>query len=79
MAQLDIERQRRMELPRLIYASEQICKLGYTVTVRSDMKSLQFEHNSSTVTFFPYSGWATGKTINDGRGLHNLLKQLKQK
>ena len=78
MARLDIERQQRLELPRLNYASQQICKLGYTVTVK-DGNSLQFEHNGSTVTFFPYSGWATGKSINDGRGLQRLLKQLKQK
>lgn len=79
MARLDIERQQRLEFPRLLYASEQICKLGYTVTVQDNMKSLQFEFKGSTVTFFPYSGWATGKSINDGRGLQRLLKQLKQK
>lgn len=79
MARLNIKRQLRLELPRLLYASEQICKLGYTVTVQDDKKSLQFEHNGSIVTFFPYSGWATGKSINDGRGLQRLLKQLKQK
>lgn len=78
MARLDIERQRRLELPRLNYAAQQICKLGYTVTVK-DGNSLEFEHKGSTVTFFPYSGWATGKSINDGRGLQRLLEQLKQK
>jgi len=30
----------------------------------------------STINFFPYSGWHSGKSIEDGRGFKNLLKQL---
>lgn len=38
---------------------------------------IEFEYKGHIVKYFPYSGWATGKTIKDGRGLDNLLKQLK--
>jgi hypothetical protein len=30
------------------------------------------------VKFFPYSGWHTGKSIVDGRGIKKLLAQLKE-
>lgn len=32
--------------------------------------------DGSNIKYFPYSKWATGKAIKDGRGLHNLLKQI---
>ena len=77
MARLDIERQHKLEPKRMDYAQEQIEKLGYKVTRISD-NLLRFEFKGSTINFFPYSGWATGATIKDGRGLKNLLKQLKE-
>lgn len=39
---------------------------------------IEFEYKGHSIKYFPYSGWATGKTIKDGRGLNNLIKQLKQ-
>lgn len=42
-----------------------------------DDTTIKFMYNDSEVIFYPFSGWATGKSINDGRGLQNLLKQLK--
>jgi len=38
---------------------------------------LQFEHQGKQINYFPYSGWASGATIKDGRGLTKLLNQLK--
>ena len=38
--------------------------------------TLQFIFRGSPVTLYPYSGWFTGKTVKDGRGIHNLLKQI---
>lgn len=29
------------------------------------------------VMHYPFTGWHTGKSIKDGRGIQNLLKQLK--
>ena len=76
MARLNIERQGRLEPERIAHAVRRIEQLGYTITLR-DNKKIQFIHKGKTVTFFPYSGWATGKTIQDGRGLDKLIKQLK--
>ena len=38
--------------------------------------TLQFTFRGSPVTLYPYSGWFTGRTITDGRGIKNLLKQI---
>lgn len=73
---LDYERQMRLEPLRMAYAKSQISALGYEV-VEHNKNELRFIHNGKQVKFFPYSGWATGATIRDGRGLKNLLKQLK--
>ena len=76
MARLDIERQIELEPLRMEYAKEQISALGYEVS-EHDGKELRFFNRGKIVKFFPYSGWATGATIKDGRGLRKLLNQLK--
>ncbi len=38
---------------------------------------IEFEYKGHSIKYFPYSEWATGKTIKDGRGLMNLINQLK--
>lgn len=75
MPRLNIERQHRLEPQRMDYAQRQIEKLGYKVNRVSD-NQLRFEFKDSTINFFPYSGWASGATIKDGRGIKNLLKQI---
>ena len=69
MARLNIERQKQLEPIRIEYAVERIKLLGYDIFYKDDKGHI--------VTFFPYSGWATGKTIRDCRGLSKLLKQIK--
>lgn len=76
MKRLDTDRQNELEPKRLAYAKEQITRLGFQITYQ-DEKEIRFEFQGETVKFFPYTGWATGKTIKDGRGLNNLLKQIK--
>lgn len=76
MARLNIERQKRLEPERIEYAVKKIEELGYEVTHR-DCLMIQFTYKGHKVMFYPYSGWATGKTIQDGRELNNLLKQLR--
>ena len=81
MARLDKERQRRLEPARMIKAIAEIKKLGYNAIQVSETR-LQFITNpiqGYTVSYFPYSGWATGREIKDGRGLRKLLNQLKTK
>lgn len=77
MARLDIERQKELEPKRMNYAKEQITKLGYEVKEVSG-NELNFEYMGKMVYFFPYSGWHTGSSITDGRGIKKLLKQIKQ-
>ena len=75
MARLNIERQQRLEPTRIEYAVKRIEELGYEV-IHRDSQMIKFIHKGHPVCFYPYSGWATGKTIQDGRELQKLLKQL---
>lgn len=76
MARLDSQRQKRLEPKRMEEAKR---KIGAIIPNLYDQtsNSISFDFNGHKVTYFPYSGWATGKSINDGRGLENLLKQIK--
>ena len=76
MARLNIERQKQLDPIRIEYAVERIKLLGYDIFYKDDT-SIKFMYKGHIVTFFPYSGWATGKTIRDCRGLSKLLKQIK--
>lgn len=75
MARLDKQKQDRLEPQRMSYAKNKIESLGYKVIQIGD-NELDFGFKGEVVKFFPYSGWATGKSIKDGRGLNNLLNQL---
>lgn len=56
------------------FAVKQLEKRGFKP--RQDGKKIIFDFNGHPVTLFPYSGWHTGKSIKDGRGFENLIKQL---
>lgn len=72
------EREKELEPKRLSFAKNTLEHLGYTVDVVSG-KELQFYHDGDMVRFFPYSGWFTGKSVTDGRGINKLLNQLNSK
>lgn len=76
MSRLNTERQNKLEPIRMRTAINEIQRLGLKITNCTD-KMIEFEYKGHSIKYFPYSGWATGKTIKDGRGLDNLLKQLK--
>lgn len=78
MSRLDKEREERLEPVRMAHAIEKIEALGYEVKKISG-KELQFWYKGKTIRLFPYSGWHSGKTIQDGRGLQKLLNQLEPK
>lgn len=78
MGRLDLEKQKRLEPGRIEYAIKRIEQLGYVVN-STTCKSIEFEFKGSMITYFPYSGWASGKTIKDGRGLENLVNQIRKK
>lgn len=71
-----IESKNKVQKTRLEYAEMMILDLGYDIT-SVNKSELRFEFNGSIIYFFPFTGWHSGKTIQDGRGLNNLLKQLK--
>ena len=37
---------------------------------------ITFPYKGSTIQYFPYKEWASGRTIKDCRGLGNLIKQI---
>ena len=75
MARLDIDRQLELEPKRMDFATHSIEGKGYTVVRISDTE-LRFEYMGHYVYFFPYSGWHSGSSIKDGRGLKKLLRQI---
>jgi len=72
------ERENKLQPIRMQKAIEEIEALKFVIT-KQDKTYLQFDFRGHTITFFPYSGWHTGKTIKDGRGLRKLLNQIKEK
>lgn len=75
MSRLDKEREERLQPKRMATAKQIIIGMGYEITYE-DKTRLEFIHKGDVVKYFPYSGWASGKSIKDGRGLDNLLNQL---
>lgn len=74
---LDKQREEKLQPKRIEYAKEELLKLNIPV-IFEDTTTLKFEYNGNTITFFAYSGWFSGKGVQDGRGIDNLLKQLKK-
>lgn len=76
MARLNQERQDALEPKRMQAAKDALTHIGMEI-IYSDASRIDFLYKGAKVQFYPYSGWHTGKTIRDGRGLANLLNQLK--
>lgn len=76
MSSLNIERQNKLQPERIEYAKRQLEQLGYDMIFESETE-LRFKFNDQTVRFFPFTGWFTGKSVKDGRGITNLLNQIK--
>lgn len=72
---LDQDREKRLQPERMKTAISKIEALGYDVSQKGETL-ITFDHDSCTINYYPYSGWASGQSIKDGRGLNNLLKQL---
>ena len=73
---LDQEREKILEPKRMEYALDQLKRLDVTLTYIGD-KRIDFLYKSNSIRLYPYSGWHTGKGIKDGRGIENLLKQIR--
>lgn len=66
----------RTQKERLEFAKYKLEELGYDMFFENKTE-LRLEYNGCRIKYYPYSGWYAGKSIKDGRGLNNLLKQLK--
>ena len=71
------EREARLQPLRIRVATEKIEALGYSTTFIEKAKALNFQFKGSQIAYYPYSGWHTGGTIKDGRGIEKLLNQIK--
>lgn len=71
---LNQDREKKLQPQRMEKAVKELEGLGFK-TVHDDTV-IAFYFKKSCIRYFPYSGWASGKTIKDGRGLKRLLKQL---
>jgi len=74
-SRLNSDRQAKLEPERTEEAINALKELGFDVAVVNKTE-INFNYKGSLIKYFPYSQWASGKTIVDGRGLNNLLKQL---
>ena len=71
---LNQERKEKLEPIRMAVALEKLRATG--IHIDNDETAIWFIFKGSKVIYWPYSGWASGKSIKDGRGLKNLLKQI---
>jgi hypothetical protein len=81
-----LDRDLEEKLRRAKYAFTKLAELGLNPNIGpnadvppnfANAVAITFTWKGHPVKLYPYSGWHTGKTIKDGRGIENLLKQLK--
>lgn len=75
---LDKDREATVQPQRIAECKKKLQGMGFTITAEDNTK-LEFNFKGNLVRFFPYSGWHTGKSIKDGRGFGNLMRQLTEK
>lgn len=76
MARQNQERQALLEPKRIQECKDKLESMGYDIST-CDKTKITFFYKNERIMFYPYSGWHSGKSIKDGRGFENLLKQLK--
>lgn len=77
MSRLNQEREEELQPQRIASCKARLEESGFLITYEDNTK-LEFIFNGYKVQFWPYSGWHSGRSIRDGRGFGNLLKQLKK-
>lgn len=78
LKELRKKRRANKEGCRMDFAIKQLTELGYKVTTEQN-HAISIIFKGERVMVYPYTGWFTGKTVKDGRGIKNLLKLIKQK
>lgn len=73
---LNKDKQEKLQPLRMLYAKYEIEKLGFEIEKETDT-TIEFFFKGSRIKLYPYSGWHTGKSITDGRGIQKLLNQIK--
>lgn len=75
---LNQEREAELTPQRVEYALSQLKKLeGVSdIQARND-DCITFIYKKYQITFWAYSGWFSGKGLIAGRGIQNLIDQLK--
>lgn len=68
---LDKEREAKLQPERIAFAIKQLNAAG-VLNVQQDSTSVWFTFKNHMVKLYPYSGWFTGKSVKDGRGLSDL-------
>lgn len=74
VSQMSKIKRAKLQPERMRRAVKEIQRLGYEV--EESESCCRFVFNGYYVTYYPYTGWANGKSIKDGRGLKTLLRQL---
>lgn len=78
MGRLNKDNQAAVQPERMKHAQDKITALGFEIVNLGQSDNLiLFYFKDKAVYFFPFTGWHSGKSITAGRGLQNLLKQLK--
>lgn len=72
---LDQERETKLQPQRIEFAKNELTKLGLNILVCDNTK-IVFKFKDNNITYYPYSGWASGKGIQQGRGWGHLFWQL---
>lgn len=67
---------KKLQKGRIEFAISKLSEINIDVHYQ-DKTTIKFYFKGNEITFYPYTGWVTGKGIKDGRGIANLLKQLK--
>ena len=72
---LDQERQKSQEPKRMAYAKKRLTDLNIKIIFETENR-IDFLFKDKKCSIFPYSGWHTGQSIKDGRGIEKLIEQL---
>lgn len=73
---LNQEREAKLQPSRMATALNELHKLKCEIEDTSNT-TIRFRFKGNLIFFYPYSGWYQGKGIKPGRGLENLLNQLR--
>ena len=75
-SRLNQQREAHLTPIRTKKAEEELSNRGFSPKRDIALQAVTFQFKGNQIKYFPYSEWVSGKGIKDGRGLHNLLKQL---